>query len=306
MEISLHQVYSFSQMGRRDNQEDARFPDSDAPQAGHHCFVVTDGVGGEVGGEVASNLVASTLGDAINRMLEKGEALSDEMLAEALGHAYEALDKKATGKFREMATTLTLAAFHAEGVVLAHIGDSRIYMVRPGTGIVYRSDDHSLVNQMIHSGIITPEQGINHPQSNIITRCMERVETDRRRSAATVMRTAFVREGDYILLCTDGVVHCISDDALVELLESDAPDQDKMCTLAATCRTSSDNNTATLLHVAAVKDSPGAPQDDAVAQEDNDTVPLGGSDRVLYELEAAPSSAHSSKGFTSFFKKMFS
>ena len=102
-----------------------------------------------------------------------------------------------------MGTTMTFVCFHQGGCMMAHIGDSRIYQVRPGQGIVYRSEDHSLVNSMVRAGVISPEQSIDHPQSNVITRCMEPKDPDRDRCMATVVSTTDVRRGDYFLLCTD-------------------------------------------------------------------------------------------------------
>lgn len=252
MNIILGQAYSFLQRGQRDNQEDARWPDCDSPDTGQRFFVVCDGVGGSEKGEEASATVCHAFAEALGDFDFTRDFTNDDF-SHALDKAYDALDKKARQGQEDMATTLTFAAFHAEGATLVHIGDSRIYQIRPSQGIVYRSDDHSLVNQMVHSGIITPEEAETHPQRNVITRCMEPVSEDQTRCMATVMRTNNVKAGDYFLLCTDGVLHQISDAQLVELLVQDVPDEQKIKELATKSENSSDNNTAYLIPVLAVE-----------------------------------------------------
>ena len=149
-----------------------------------------------------------------------------------------------------MATTLTFACFHDEGCTLAHIGDSRIYQFRKGKGIIYRSEDHSLVNSMVHNGIITPDEALDNPQRHVITRYMESVDSDQNRCMATVLNTKDVREGDYFLLCTDGVCNQVDDDEITDILfNDDMSDEVKMSTIAQMCTDSDDNNTAILIPI---------------------------------------------------------
>jgi protein phosphatase len=148
-----------------------------------------------------------------------------------------------------MATTLTFLCLHTGGAMVAHIGDSRIYQIRPGAGILYRSFDHSLVNAMVHSGDITPDEAENHPKSNYITRSMNPGNAGQARSCASVLQITDVQAGDYFLLCTDGVLHCCDDNTLLEILSSEMPDEMKMRDLARKCYFSSDNNTAILVGI---------------------------------------------------------
>lgn len=268
MEIRLGQAYSFHQRGLRDNQEDARHPDMDTPNPKQRFFIVCDGVGGCDKGEVASQTVCEAFGKALKQTdFEKN--FSNEEFSHTLDTAYNALDAKANDENRDMGTTLTFVCFHAKGCTMAHIGDSRIYQIRPSEGIIYRSDDHSMVNMMVHNGALTPEQAIDHPQSNVITRYMEPVASDRERCMATVMRTIDIEAGDYFFLCTDGVLHKVSDDNLMEILCSDLDNQAKMQKIADMSKDSEDNNTAYLIPVAdIVKDADTA---EDVEIEDEDT-----------------------------------
>ena len=287
MDIITDRAYSFSQLGQRDNQEDARFPDTDTAAAGQRYFVVCDGVGGSDKGEDASRLVATTIGRQMQK-LDLTQEFTDDRLLDVLDHAFIALDEAADKRHADMGTTLTMVVFHAAGCTMAHIGDSHIYHIRPGEGIVYRSDDHSLVNQMVHSGMLTPDEAVNHPQSNVITRCMEPTRSDQRRSMATVFRTRDIRQGDYVLLCTDGVLHCISDEELVALVEGDRNCQEKMRTLADRCKDSTDNNTAWMVRVDQVRltlaEQSAAQQ--ARTVNNNDTLPTGTGMMSMTEIES--------------------
>lgn len=249
MKITLGQTYSFHQQGQRDYQEDSRFPDSDKPSALQRFFVVCDGVGGCEKGEVASQTVCDAIGKAMANV-DLSQAFNNADFSKVLDEAYDALDRKTNRQNQEMATTLTFACFHAEGCTLAHIGDSRIYQFRKGQGIIYRSEDHSLVNSMVHNGMITPDEALDNPQKHVITRYMESVDSDQNRCMATVLNTKDVREGDYILLCTDGVCNQIDDDEITDILfNEDMSNEIKMSTIAQICSDSDDNNTAILIPV---------------------------------------------------------
>ena len=149
-------------LGQRSNQEDCRWPQEDVIDAHQRFFIVCDGVGGQDKGEVASSL----------ENFDWNEEFTNAAFAEVLDEAYNALDHQATNANNGMATTFTLVVFHTGGVAMAHIGDSRIYHVREHEGIIYRSSDHSLVNNLVHRGVLTPQQASVDPRRNIITRYM--------------------------------------------------------------------------------------------------------------------------------------
>lgn len=254
MIINLDSIFSFHQLGERDNQEDSRFPDADAPETDAAVFVVCDGVGGREKGEVASAAVCNQVG----RLLASHkniDAFSTEDFKIILDQAYKALDNAAGRANKEMGTTLTFVAFHSEGVFAGHIGDSRIYQIRPGEGIIYRSEDHSLVNALLRSGNLSPDEMRNHPKSNVITRCMGVKDGSREKDDATVINLQDIAPGDYFLLCTDGVTGKVEEEDLLALYSSDRTDEEKYKYLAEKCRDSLDNNTAIQIHVGQVYDS---------------------------------------------------
>ncbi|MCC8177045.1 MAG: protein phosphatase 2C domain-containing protein [Bacteroidales bacterium] len=263
MKIKIKEIHSFRQIGGRANQEDSRYPDMDNPQplSVGGCFAVCDGVGGEEKGEVASGTVCAAIGKALgSRKWE--QPFTDDDLQRMLSSVYDAIEKASNSSNDGMATTLTFVAFHGAGVTMAHMGDSRIYHIRPGKGILYRSEDHSLVNALIRSGNITPEAAVNHPKRNVITRCITRPTADHPRDEASVIHIPYdVEPGDYFLLCTDGVHGTVDDATLSAILsEPTLTDEQKAQRLAERCASADDNNTAIIISIAEVTDRQAPPE----------------------------------------------
>lgn len=248
MEILLKQPYSFYQKGKRSYQEDARYPDEDVPQGCKPAFIVCDGVGGQDNGEVASRTVADAMGSYMQNV-NLSKPFTTEDFGKVLEYSYSCLYKRMRMYSKDMATTMTFVCFNKDGVFCAHMGDSRIYHVRPGVGILYQSEDHSLVNALVHSGNLTPEEAINHPKSNVITRCISYVEKGVDKPSATTIQINDVEKGDYFFLCTDGVLHCVDDDELLSILSSDISDKEKIDIIAKKSKNSYDNNTAFLVGI---------------------------------------------------------
>lgn len=250
MEIFLKPAKSFHQLGQRSNQEDARYPDTDCPPADQRLFVVCDGVGGHECGELASTSVCR--GIALYMADERPDLpYRVKDFQYALGSAYQELGKEIdrTGA-TNMGTTLTFAFFHAHGVTLAHIGDSRIYQIRPRVGVLYRSDDHSLVGELVRRGEMTQEEADISELGNVITRCITYVPEGSAPPEAAIYESNDVRAGDIFLLCTDGVLHSLSETDLVTFLGNpDISLADKAQMLASESESSSDNNTAILIEV---------------------------------------------------------
>ena len=308
MEILLKQPYSFWQRGKRPNQEDARFPDCDTPQGCKPAFVVCDGVGGQDKGEVASRTVADAIGQYMENV-DLTKSFTPYDFSKVLEYIYSCLYKKMRNDTREMATTMTFVCFNADGVFCAHMGDSRIYQVRPGVGIMYQSEDHSLVNALVHSGNLTPEEAINHPKSNVITRCISYVEKGMDKPSATTIQINDVEAGDYFFLCSDGVQHCIDDTELFSILSSDKTDKEKIHIIAEKCKYSSDNNTAYLIGVEQVilSNDKEFVNNPVIAQKTeksgNTTAPLDKSNNMVDEVY--PNVESTGSKISNFFKGFF-
>ena len=206
MEIRIKKPLAFSEIGRKDNQEDSTYPLTGNMSESDRLFVLCDGMGGHENGEVASRIVCDAIGYYFeNHMQQEGMTVKDYFLS-ALNYAYDRLDEEDTGGERKMGTTMTSVYLHSSGVLVAHIGDSRIYQIRPSLydsksgrlGIVYQSEDHSLINDLLKIGEITPEEAENFPRKNVITRAMQ--PNQERRAKADVFSFDDVKPGDYFFL----------------------------------------------------------------------------------------------------------
>ncbi len=169
-------------------------------------FAVADGMGGHRGGETASRVALQVLHNAIG--LKKADAAVVRMAVEAANrrvYDISAHDDSLSG----MGTTLSVIWQDGDRLVLAHVGDSRIYRIRDGK-LKQITDDHSFVAELVRNNIITPEMAKKHPQRNIITRAVgvdPFVEVD--------VREEELLPGDQWLICSDGL-HGMVDDAEIE------------------------------------------------------------------------------------------
>lgn len=240
---------SYIQLGNRSEQQDARFPNCDTPEQGFRTFIVCDGVGGEQDGAIASATVCQAFADFMEGYANPEYEFTLSSFRDAITFAYHRLLKEIAARDSSMATTLTFVHVNARNVMVAHIGDSRVYHIRPGVGIMYRTYDHSLVNSLVHSGVITPTEAINHPDGNVITRAMSYSPPGADPSPADVILLTDIEPGDYFLLCTDGVIHEIDDQYLMDIFSSDLSDDEKINVMSMMTHKSTDNNTAMFVRI---------------------------------------------------------
>ena len=304
MIIEIDSIYSFHQIGERDNQEDSRYPDTDMPSTDSSTFAVCDGVGGCDKGEVASTSVCKRIGELMSSH-KNIDDFTDNNFQHILDQAYKALDKVSDKSNRGMGTTLAFLSLHSAGAMAAHIGDSRIYQIRPGEGIVYRSEDHCLVNALLRSGNLSPNEVKDHPKRNIITRCMSANDGIRERDDATVINLQDIDPGDYFLLCTDGVTGKVEEEDLIMLYSSDKSDEDKYLCLADKCKDSSDNNTAIQIHIGSVTPNPQVeiPEDSNETIDNVRTQKITRKENSIHEVSAMTEKSQSK--IKSFFNKLF-
>jgi protein phosphatase len=190
---------------RRDNEDNAF---ARAP-----VFVVADGMGGAQAGEVASKIATETFEQGLPDSGSPEERLAERVReANHQIHELSRSDRERAG----MGTTLTAAYVDDTSVAIAHVGDSRAYLFRDGT-LERLTQDHSLVEELVRQGKLTPEQAAGHPQRSIITRALgpeANVEVD--------TWTYPVRAGDILLLCSDGLTTMISEQRVAEILSEAA------------------------------------------------------------------------------------
>ena len=246
-------AYNLQELGQRTNQEDSLFPALGKSTSDDRLFVLCDGMGGHEKGEVASATVCETLSRVILSAWHPGEVLSDELFLQALSAAYDALDAKDNGEERKMGTTLTFLCLHASGATVAHIGDSRIYQLRPASKnsparMVFRTQDHSLVNDLVKIGEITEEEAKHHPQKNVITRAMQPCQEHR--AKADIAHLTDILPGDYFYMCSDGMLEEASDENILNIItKPNATDEQKLEMLRNVTEENKDNHTAHLIHI---------------------------------------------------------
>jgi serine/threonine protein phosphatase PrpC len=172
-------------------------------------FVVADGMGGAQAGEVASRLAIESFQHGLDDTTDAEGSLA--AYAQAANLSIHELSE-ANAEHAGMGTTLTAVYVGAEEVAIAHVGDSRAYCLRDGE-LLRLTDDHSLVDELIRQGKLTPEQAVEHPQRSVITRALgpePEVEIDTRSFRA--------RDGDVYLLCSDGLTTMVPDALLAPIM----------------------------------------------------------------------------------------
>jgi serine/threonine protein phosphatase PrpC len=186
-----------------------RRANEDSMLARSPLFVVADGMGGAQAGEVASQLAIESFQHGLDDTTDaEGSLAAYAQAANVSIHERS----QASSEHAGMGTTLTAVYVGAEEVAIAHVGDSRAYCLRDGE-LLRLTDDHSLVDELIRQGKLTPEEAIEHPQRSVITRALgpePEVEIDTRSYRA--------RDGDVYLLCSDGLTTMVPDALLAEIL----------------------------------------------------------------------------------------
>jgi PPM family protein phosphatase len=189
----------------------------DSVYAGPRLIAVADGMGGHAAGEVAS---AATIA-ALTPLDTRDSDSPEEALRRALVSANTTLRDmvRADPELQGMGTTLTAALADGDRMVLAHIGDSRAYLLRDGE-LQQLTQDHTYVQQLVDAGKLDPADAGSHPQRNYILRAL-----DGRSSIEPDVTQLDVRAGDRFLICSDGLSGVVSDDTLREQLGSGTVDQ---------------------------------------------------------------------------------
>lgn len=249
MRIKIYQPLAIHELGKRANQEDCIYPIEGKATEDDRLFLLCDGMGGHEHGEVASQSICKSLSSFLLQHAVASEGLEDKLLSDALSYAYQELDKLAVaGDTRQMGTTLTLLYFHGNGCTAAHIGDSRIYHLRPSSHtILYKSRDHSLVYDLYQAGELTYEEMKTFPQKNVITRAM--IAGDRNHPKPDVIHISDIQPGDYFYICSDGMLEQMEDEELLDVFYANVRDEEKRQMLISETSDNKDNHSAYIVHI---------------------------------------------------------
>jgi serine/threonine protein phosphatase PrpC len=178
-------------------------------------LVVTDGMGGRSGGEVASRLVAETVRDFF---LDADYDDPRQLLIEAFSKAHQAVVDLAAEEpeLNGMGTTCCAAIFRHGQMHFGHVGDSRIYLIRGGQA-EQLTEDHSLVARMVREGVLTPEQAERHEQRNVLTQALG--VNSESLAGDFPAKPLDLQVGDVILVCTDGLHGLVNGAQMALILE---------------------------------------------------------------------------------------
>lgn len=210
-------VFSHKGKNRKTNQDYYFAPDT--KEADLSFIMVADGMGGHNAGDLASRLTVEYVTNCLKK--EYSKKVDKKTL---IGIIYDSINEankriytmaKEDEHLHGMGTTLTLAVFKDKMVYIAHIGDSRCYIIR-GKDVRQVTRDHSLVQELVDNGSITMDQMLGHPKKNLITRALGtegKIKVD-------IFEEKLEPE-DIILLCTDGLINYVKLDLLISDLAND-------------------------------------------------------------------------------------
>ncbi|WP_442603902.1 Stp1/IreP family PP2C-type Ser/Thr phosphatase [Paenibacillus sp. KN14-4R] len=184
---------------------------------GFELAIIADGMGGHQAGDVASQMAIDLIAKEMQQVsLSMTFEQREELVLSAIKTANERIYQYASERviYQGMGTTVVVALASQEELLLAHIGDSRAYRVN-GEEITQLTVDHSLVNELVKSGQLTPEEAAHHPRRNVVTRALgteATIEAD--------IKTIQLEPGEIILLCSDGLSNMIESDDMVRIIHS--------------------------------------------------------------------------------------
>lgn len=228
-------VYVRSDIGKvRSLNEDAYY----TPEEGERFCAVADGMGGHNAGEIASSLAASTFAKAMGSEARWNGPALRRSVERANAAVYN--ESRRVNAYNGMGTTFTALSVYDGDVHIAHVGDSRAYMIRNGS-IMRLTIDHTLVEELVLKGRITPREAKYHPKRNIITRALgtsDHVDVD--------LVQIELMPGDVFFLCTDGLSNHVEEQEILEISRREGSWEDRVCAVvdAALGDGGSDNITA--------------------------------------------------------------
>jgi serine/threonine protein phosphatase PrpC len=204
--------------------------DSVAVDAGTSVAVLADGMGGYNAGEVASHMATTSVGNDLARWLrEAGEQASDQEVRRAMDLCVDRANREifnaanSNPQYAGMGTTLVVAVFRGAQLLVGHVGDSRAYRLR-GRRLEQITRDHSLLQEQIDAGLITPEQAAFSANKNLVTRAVGVEDT-----VALDIHPHEVQPGDVYLMCSDGLSDMLDDPSIAHLLVTHGGDLATAC-----------------------------------------------------------------------------
>lgn len=210
-DMLLLQIASLSEIGERSTNQDALA----CVQKDHlTCLVVSDGAGGHVGGEVASRLVVDAVTDSFLRELSFGPRALQSYLQQA---ARKVTEGRCEQRVADMSATVAVVLIDQDNhcALFGHLGDTRIYLFRDGA-LHTVTKDHSLVQQFVDAGYVTPDKVRSHPQRSVL---FAAIGPDHDQPPTVSDDPVRLATGDALLICTDGMWEWLTDAQMLDCLQ---------------------------------------------------------------------------------------
>jgi len=263
--------------------------DSMLVDAERRIFAVADGVGGAQAGEVASQTAVEVLGEAF-RHHKDGDDIED-LMEIAIQRANASIYQMSHEQRQLSMMATTIVALHLDGhrATIGHVGDSRLYRLHPDGRLERETEDHSVVEEEVRAGRMSPEQAAHHPSRNVISRALgaeQAVEVD--------LKTIEVEDGTIFLLCSDGITRHLPDEEINALLHGGDSLEATCAEMKRRCyeRGAEDNLTAVVVRVGA---SARTASNTAAVEDDDRTLlserPVQASAGAAGQLQNAASAA---------------
>lgn len=239
---------------RENNEDSVAFDDAT------NVAVLADGMGGYNAGEIASGMATAFIKSELARWLsEAGEHANAGQIRRAIEICVDNANRSifnastANPQYSGMGTTLVVGVFQDARLMLGHIGDSRCYRLR-GTELLQITKDHSLLQEQMDAGLLTPEQAALSPNKNLVTRAMG-VESD----VMLDLNEHHVEAGDIYLMCSDGLSDMMGDAVIAHILQNGASLEKMAADLvsAANANGGRDNITVLLIRAASAPERRG-------------------------------------------------
>lgn len=185
-----------------------------------NLYIVADGMGGHNAGDLASRYTVDIM---VERIKVSQKNKTEDILREAIEAANKYVRKKASERveLHGMGTTVVAATFVGKHLLVANVGDSRLYIV--GKEIEQITVDHSLVEEMVQMGGIDRLSARNHPDKNIITRAIGAKDT-----VVPDFFHRFLEKGEFVLLCSDGLTNMVEDEKIKEIVMGEGSVSEKV------------------------------------------------------------------------------
>jgi len=223
--ITIKSEAFISEIGKREINEDSLHFQSGK------FYIVCDGLGGNGNGQIVSELVTETVKESL---------LKSKSILEAVQEAEKDLSsyKKKHPSTEYMSTTIAVAQIIENNVLIFWAGDTRVYQFRDGK-IIYKTKDHTLVNEAVNDGVLTAVEALFHPDANELTKSIKGAQNPVKLDQILIQD---IIENDYFLLCTDGVIESFIDTDLESLFSESKSTKDIVYELDKNCQIFSEDN----------------------------------------------------------------